>query len=144
MSPEKDVFILFVCFLLFRAIPKIYGSSQSRGQIVATAHSLQHSSQQHQILNPLGEARDQTHVLINTTLGFVSAAPQWELPKYYVYIHIFFCFLGPYSLSMEIPRLGVKFGAVAAGLHYSSQQHGIRAMSVTYTTAHGNAKSLTH
>ena len=31
-------------------------------------------------------------------------------------------------------------GAANAG----PQQHGIRAMSATYTTAHGNTRSLTH
>ena len=34
--------------------------------------------------------------------------------------------------------------AVAAGLHQSHSQCGIRATSVTYTTAHSNAGSLTH
>ena len=35
-------------------------------------------------------------------------------------------------------------GAVAAVLHQQPQQGQIQAMSVTYTTAHGNAGSLTH
>ena len=35
-------------------------------------------------------------------------------------------------------------GAVAASQHHSHSNTGIRAMSVTYTTAHGNARSLTH
>ena len=34
--------------------------------------------------------------------------------------------------------------AVAIGLRHSQQQHGIQAMSATYTTAHGNTRSLTH
>ena len=34
--------------------------------------------------------------------------------------------------------------AVAAGLCHSPQQRRIRAASVTYTTVHGNARSLTH
>ena len=38
-----------------------------------------------------------------------------------------------------------RIGAVAAGLCTPEpQQHGIRAASVTYTTAHGNAKSLAY
>ena len=64
--------ILFL-FLLFRATPMAYGGSQTRGRIRAAAaglhhsHSnanpscvcnLHHSSRQHQILNPLSEARD--------------------------------------------------------------------------------------
>ena len=35
-------------------------------------------------------------------------------------------------------------GAIAAGLHYCSQQRGIWAASATCTTAHGNVGSLTH
>ena len=35
-------------------------------------------------------------------------------------------------------------GAVAALPTPEPQQHGIRAASATYTTAHGNAGSLTH
>ena len=58
-----------------------YGSSQARGQIRATAaglhhshnnaglshiYNLHHSSQQCWILNPLSEARDQIHLLMDT------------------------------------------------------------------------------
>ena len=50
----------------------------------------------------------------------------------------FFCFSGPHPWHMEIRKLGV--GAAAAGLH---QKHS-NAVTVTYTTAHGNAGSLTH
>ena len=63
------LFYLFIIFLLFRAAPKTYGSSQTRGQIGATAITLCHSTvgsklhlqptpQQLQILNPLSKARD--------------------------------------------------------------------------------------
>ena len=44
-------------------------------------------------------------------------------------------FLGMHLRHMEIPRLGVES---------ELQQHQIRAESATYTTAHGNAGSLTH
>ena len=54
------IFCSFFCFLLFRATPAAYGSSQARGQIGATAAHLHHSSWQHRILNPLSKARDQT------------------------------------------------------------------------------------
>ena len=64
--------------------PVAYGSSQARGQIgaAAAAHitatatampdlscicNLHHSSWQHRVLNPLSEARDQTHVLMDTS-----------------------------------------------------------------------------
>ena len=35
-------------------------------------------------------------------------------------------------------------GAIAAGLHHSHNNMGSEPPSVTYTTAHGNARSLTH
>ena len=40
---------------------------------------LHHSSLQHQILNPLIEARDRTRVLMDTS----RAVPQWEFPGIY-------------------------------------------------------------
>ena len=55
---------LFVCLLLFlRAIPAGYGSSQARVQLRSAAAVLCHSPSQ--ILNPLSEARDQTHMLMD-------------------------------------------------------------------------------
>ena len=38
----------------------------------------------------------------------------------------------------------VLIGAIAARLQPQPQQRGIQAMSAIYTTAHGNAGSLTH
>ena len=49
----------------------------------------------------------------------------------------FFFFLGPHPWHMEGPRLGVQ-------LELQPQPLGIQATSVTYTTAPGNAGSLTH
>ena len=75
--------LYFFGFCPFRATPMAYGGSQARGPIgvaatgltTATAtpdpsriFDLQHSSWQRQILNPLSEARDQTHNLM---------APSW-------------------------------------------------------------------
>ena len=69
----------FFSFHLFRAAPTAYGGSQTRGLIRATVPAyarasatqdpscicdLHHSPQQRWILNPLSEARDQTHNLI--------------------------------------------------------------------------------
>ena len=51
---------------------------------------------------------------------------------------------------MEVPRLGGPIGTIAACLHQSClpmpepQQRHIRAVPATYTTAYGNARSLTH
>ena len=63
---------------LFRAIPEAHGGSQARaGAVVAGLHHchsnlgskpcLQPTPQQHWILNPLSEARDQTHVLMDAS-----------------------------------------------------------------------------
>ena len=71
------LFFLFF-FLLFRATPVAYGISWARGQIKVATFSLAthdpscfcnlcHSSQQCQILNPLSEARDWTHILTDTS-----------------------------------------------------------------------------
>ena len=44
---------------------------------------------------------------------------------------------------MEVPRLGTGLvGAATAG--HSHSHIGIQAVSVTYTTAHGNTRSLTY
>ena len=58
----------------------------------------------------------------------------------------FFClfvFLGPHPWQMEVPRLRVNWSCSHWPMP-QPQQHQIWAMSVTFTTAHGNAWSLTH
>ena len=52
---------------LFMATPITYGSSQAWGEIGTVAAGLHHNSQQHQILNPESEARDQTCILMDTS-----------------------------------------------------------------------------
>ena len=52
---------------VFRAVPAAHGNSQARDRTVAVDANLHHSSQQHQILNPLSEARDQTCILRDTS-----------------------------------------------------------------------------
>ena len=69
--------IFLFLLLLFRAAPAAYGGSQARGQIGTAAASLHHSQShsgsvqhlwpppgQHQVLDPLSEARDWTHNLM--------------------------------------------------------------------------------
>ena len=91
-SPREFSCTIFsFLFLLLRAAPAASGSSQSRGQIGATAASLryatataaqdlscicnlQHSSWQCWILNPLREARDCTRVLMDTSLAHYHGA----------------------------------------------------------------------
>ena len=53
----------FFVFCLYRAAPTAHGGSQARGLTRAAGVGLHHSSQQHQILNPLGGARDGTRNL---------------------------------------------------------------------------------
>ena len=57
---------------------------------------------------------------------------------------LFFCFLGPHLWHREVPRLGVKSKLQLPGYIPQAQQCRIRATSVTYTTLHGDARSLTH
>ena len=56
-----------------------------------------------------------------------------------------FCFLGLHLQHMEVPRLGVTLElqplANATASAMTTQEP---AVSVTYTTAHGNAEFLTH
>ena len=73
-------FFFFFCHVFFRGTPVAYGSSQARGRIgtvdTGLHHStpdlscicdLHHSSWQCRTLNPLIEARDQTHILLDTS-----------------------------------------------------------------------------
>ena len=69
---------LLLLLFLFRAAPATYRCSQARGRSRAAAIAmrdpshichLHHSSQQRQILHPLSEARDQTHILMDTSQG---------------------------------------------------------------------------
>ena len=67
----------------------------------------------------------------------------------YLFIYLFnfyflmFWFLGPHLQHMEVSRLGIK--AAAAGLHHSHSNSNVGSEPhVTYTTAHGNIRSLTH
>ena len=69
--------IIIIC--LFKAMPAAHGGSQARDHTRATA-ALLHSSLKCQILNPLNEARNGTHILMDTSQGFVTAEPQQGLP----------------------------------------------------------------
>ena len=60
------------------------------------------------------------------------------------YLFFFFCRFRAVPMAYGGSQARGPVGATAAGLHHSHRQHQIRATSVTYTTAHGNARSLTH
>ena len=56
----------------------------------------------------------------------------------YLFIYLFiYCFLGLHLRHLEVPRLRVESQP-------QPQQRRIGATSANYTTAHGNAGSLTH
>ena len=97
---------LFFCFLgllpLYTEVPRLGVELNLQLLAYTTAPAtpdlsrvcaLHHSSQQCGLLDPLSEARDQTH---NSwfLVGFVSASPRWELPVF------FFFYPGLYKLFM--------------------------------------------
>ena len=59
-------------FFFFKATPMAYGSSQARGQIKTVPagryHSCSNANLHHQIFNPLSAARDQTRILMDTSI----------------------------------------------------------------------------
>ena len=59
-------------------------STATATQILSHVYDLHHRSRQHQILNPLSKARDQTQVLKLTSswilVGFATVEPWKELP----------------------------------------------------------------
>ena len=89
------------------------------------------------ILNPLCQAGQGSQDAADPIV------PQQELPNVCVCVCVLFCFvlfcfwsfvfLGPHPQHMEVSRLGVQ-----SELQLSAYT------SVTYTTVHGNARSLTH
>ena len=89
----------FLSILLFRAPPTVYGSSQARSQIRTETASVCHSHSNARICD-LHHSPWQCRIRMEPTsswilIGFISAAPQWELPK------IFFS-LGCHPISVHI------------------------------------------
>ena len=63
----------------------------------------------------------------------------------HVRFHFFcFCCLGPPPQHTEVPRVGVESELQLPAYTPQPKQLGIRAMSATYTMAHGHTRSLTH
>ena len=104
--------------LLFRVTPMTYGGSQTRGQIRARAaglchsHSnvgsepclrLHHSSWQRWIPDPLREAKDQTHILMDTNhIQFHWAT--MGTPSF-----VYFCFSFPLLQEMVSKKILLQF-----------------------------------
>ena len=95
---------------------------------------IQHSCWQYQILNTLSKAR-------------IESATSWTLVGFFFFFFFFFClfaiFLGRSRGTWRFPGKGSNRSCSHRPTP-EPQQRGIRAASATYTTAHGNARSLTH
>ena len=79
---------LFVCLFLGQHPQHMEVKLQPPAYITVTATqdpshdcNLHHSSKQHQIFNPVSEARDQT-IILGMLVRFITAEPQWELQTY--------------------------------------------------------------
>ena len=83
-AAASSVLSFFLAFCLFRAVPEACGGSQASSRIGAVAAGLHHSHSNagsepplqptpqltatpHRSLNPLSEARDRTHTLMDTS-----------------------------------------------------------------------------
>ena len=107
-----DTFSFFLSFCVFRAAPTAYGnspygSSQARGRIRAAAYWPTTQPYQHQILNPLSEARDQTRILTDTSQihyqWITMGSPHFQILLYLILKnHIYFSlfFLCPSSINL--------------------------------------------
>ena len=109
MGDLSQALVSFV-FLGHMEIPRLGVKSELQLLACATATAtpdlscicdLHHSSWQHQILNTLTEASDQTLILMDTgqILNPLSFSENFLI--------IFLFFLGPHLWHMEVPRLGV-------------------------------------
>ena len=77
------------------ATPMAYGSSQTRGSNfphhnvdLSCVFHLHHSSQQHQILNPLSEAKDQTGVPMDPSLVRYCRATMGTSFLFFLWLHL--------------------------------------------------------
>ena len=75
-TSNPSISFFFLSFFFLRGTPVVYGSSQARRRVRATAAWQHHSSQQHWIL--LSEARDPVCILMDTS--WVNSLATQELP----------------------------------------------------------------
>ena len=68
-------------FFLFRVPTVAYGYSQARGCIGAASATYTPAHSNAGSFNPLSEARDQIHKLIDTSWILSPLRPSWELPQ---------------------------------------------------------------
>ena len=67
-----------------------------------------------------------------------------KLLDFFSFLPLFFCLFGAAPTAYGSSRARGQIGATAARLHHSHSNHQIWTVSVTYTTAHNNARSLIH
>ena len=103
------------------------------------------------ILSPNSTLRYTQNGSVSTFRGSHGARSIWQvwtachIPDIYQFFFLVFLpFLGPLLMANGGSQARGLIGAIATGLHPGPQQHGVLAMSETYTTVHGNAGSLTH
>ena len=99
LNSSHDLTFYFI--LLFRATPTGHGSSQARGWLGAAVAGLHHRLWQHQILNPLSQARGWICILMDTSWVRYRCAttgtPTWHfiylavLPSYKLHERISHC-----------------------------------------------------
>ena len=82
------------------------------------------------------------HILIYLILSYILWMHCSFIYLFY-FIFVFLPFLGPLPWHMDVPRIGSNWSC-SCWPTPEPQQRGIPATSATYTTAHRNARSLTH
>ena len=82
LGERESGFLFFLSFLLLLCLYVFLGLHLRHMEVP----TLGVKSQQHQILNPLSEARDGTRILMDTLSGFQPAELQWELPGKFLYL----------------------------------------------------------
>ena len=85
-----------------------------------------------------------TYILTNS-VGWSPHPLQHLLFVFVVVVVLFFvfCLIGPYLQNMDVPSLGVE-SELRLPAYTTATATQELSMSVTYTIAHGNARSLTH
>ena len=121
-----------------------YSTATAMSDLSGT-HTVAHSNSR-LVPDPMSEARDQTCILMDTSPIHFHCATMGtpSFFSFFFFVLLSFChFLGRFCDTWRFPGWGSNRSPSHQPMP-KPQQHGIRAESATYTTAHGNAGSLTH
>ena len=136
----KAILLIFFFFIFWGPHPRHVEVPRLLAYTTATATpnpncgcDLHHSSWQRQILNLMSEARDRICILMDASKIHFHWATMGNP---------YFSFLGPHPQHMEVSQLEVELELQFPA--YTIVMCGIQATSVTYTTACGNDRYLTH